>query len=109
MKYCAKCGQELMDEAVVCTACGCMVETEAAAEAAPAKKESVLKTVAKILMIISTVAYGFTLLPLAWMLPMTITYCKKVKNNQPISTGFKVCILIFVNLISGVLLLCDND
>ena len=98
-----------MDEAVVCTGCGCMVGTEAAAEAAPVKKESVLKTVAKVFMILSTVLYGFTLLPLAWMLPMTITYCKKVKNNQPISMGFKVCILIFVNLISGVLLLCDND
>lgn len=26
MKYCSKCGNELMDEAVVCTKCGCMVE-----------------------------------------------------------------------------------
>ncbi len=105
MKYCAKCGKELLDEAVVCTGCGCMV----APEAAPEKKESVLKTVAKVLMIVSTVCYGFLILPLAWMLPMTLTYCKKVKNDQPISTGFKVCILLFVNLVSGVLLLCDND
>ena len=26
MKYCTKCGNELMDEAVICTKCGCMVE-----------------------------------------------------------------------------------
>ena len=26
MKYCAKCGNELIDEAIVCTKCGCMVE-----------------------------------------------------------------------------------
>lgn len=27
MKYCAKCGQEVMEEAVVCPHCGCEVET----------------------------------------------------------------------------------
>ena len=26
MKYCTKCGKELMDEAVVCTHCGCATE-----------------------------------------------------------------------------------
>lgn len=26
MKYCSKCGQELVDAAVVCTACGCRVD-----------------------------------------------------------------------------------
>lgn len=33
MKYCSKCGAELVDEAVVCTSCGC------AQENAVAKKE----------------------------------------------------------------------
>lgn len=27
MKYCSKCGKELMDEAVVCPHCGCAAET----------------------------------------------------------------------------------
>ena len=26
MKYCTKCGAELVDEAVVCTKCGCIVD-----------------------------------------------------------------------------------
>lgn len=26
MKYCQKCGKEIVDEAVVCTGCGCSVE-----------------------------------------------------------------------------------
>lgn len=26
MKYCQKCGKEIMDEAVICPGCGCMVE-----------------------------------------------------------------------------------
>ena len=27
MKYCSKCGKELLDEAIVCTGCGCAVVT----------------------------------------------------------------------------------
>lgn len=28
MKYCSKCGKELVDEAIVCTGCGCSVQYE---------------------------------------------------------------------------------
>ncbi len=48
------------------------------------------------------------LAPLAWMLPMLVVYCKKLKCRVPIDTGFKICTLIFFNIIAGVLLLCDN-
>ncbi|MBR2312098.1 MAG: hypothetical protein IKA46_02270 [Clostridia bacterium] len=48
------------------------------------------------------------LAPLAWMLPMLVVYCKKLKCRAPIGTGFKICTLIFFNIIAGVLLLCDN-
>lgn len=30
MKYCIKCGKEIMDEAVVCPGCGCATKTESA-------------------------------------------------------------------------------
>ncbi len=39
MKYCAKCGNELVDEAIICTKCGCMVE---ATRAVPPAAESKL-------------------------------------------------------------------
>ena len=29
MKYCSKCGNALMDEAVLCTKCGCLIESSA--------------------------------------------------------------------------------
>ncbi|MBR2441835.1 MAG: hypothetical protein IKB20_02055 [Clostridia bacterium] len=60
-------------------------------------------------MIIATVVLGLYIIPLAWCLPMTISYCKKIKENRPISTSFKVCTLLFVNLIAGILMLCDKD
>ena len=30
MKYCSKCGHELLDEAIVCVHCGCMIENKVA-------------------------------------------------------------------------------
>ena len=34
---------------------------------------------------------------------------KAIKENEPLSPGFKVCVLLFVNTIAGVLLLVDKD
>ncbi|MBQ6839254.1 MAG: zinc-ribbon domain-containing protein [Oscillospiraceae bacterium] len=112
MKYCSNCGTQLADDAVFCTGCGSALQAAPVspyANPAPVAKESGLATAAKILMIISTVVMGLYLIPLAWCIPMTVSYCKKLKNNEPISTGFKVCTLLFVNTISGILMLCDKD
>lgn len=68
-----------------------------------------MKKAAKILMIISTVLLGLYIIPLAWCIPMTVSYCNKVKAGQPVSTGFKVCCLLFVSVVGGILMLCDQD
>ena len=100
MKYCSKCGNELLDEAVICPKCGCSTGYRSNAD---------LKNIAKIFMIIATVMSGVWILPLAWCLPMTLYYYKKVENHEPVSIGFKICTLLFVSTVSGVLMLCDND
>lgn len=112
MKYCTKCGTQLVDEAVFCTGCGCALESAQVAAPAVAveeKKESGLTTAAKVLMILGTVFMGLYIIPLAWCIPMTVTYFKKVKNHQPISTGFKVCSLLFVSMLGGIFMLCDKE
>ncbi|MBE6529160.1 MAG: zinc-ribbon domain-containing protein [Ruminococcaceae bacterium] len=106
--FCSKCGKEIMDEAVICPHCGCSPKGQNA-KAITNSSNSGMKTVAKVLMILSTVILGFWIIPLAWCLPLTIMYCNKVSRGEPISTGFKVCCLLFVNLIAGILMLCDND
>ena len=77
----------------------------------PARQVSGLATAAKVFMIIGTVVMGLTLwlIPLAWCIPMTVSYFKKIANGEPISTGFKVCTLLFVNVVSGILMLCDKE
>jgi len=39
---------------------------------------------------------------------ITTVVFNKIKNGQPISTGIKVCVLLFASLISGILLLCRD-
>ena len=108
MKYCSHCGKAMEDNATVCPGCG--EGNEPQVYSAPREpKESGLSTAAKVFMIISTVAMGLWIIPLAWCLPMTISYCNKIKRGEPIGVGFKICTLLFVNMIAGVLMLCDAD
>ena len=109
MKYCTICGAEIADEAVVCVHCGCAVQP-LNTNVSTNTETSALKIVAKVFMIIGCVASAFFFLfPLAWTIPMTVSYCRSIENRQPVSVGFKVCTLIFVNAVAGILMLCDND
>lgn len=109
--FCSKCGAEIMEEAVICPKCGCLVGNNNIKTLTNKKSSdsSGLKTAAKVFMIIGCVFSGLYLITLAWTIPMTINYCNKIKNNEPIGTGFKVCSLLFVNLIAGILMLCFKD
>ena len=130
MKYCTKCGNELMDEAVICPKCGCMVEG-ANLNNGPKQNEadenlftsgntptpqdttktSNYVTVIKVFLILGCIAmavfsYGIAL---AWCIPMTIYYFRQVEKKQPIGMAFKICTLLFVSLIAGIFMLCDKE
>ncbi len=107
MKFCSKCGKEVMEEAVICTNCGCSLGSENKKETKGGNDG--LAVAAKIFLILGCIAQGWLLLPLAWCLPITISICNKMKTNEPIDAGLKVCALLFVNLIGGILLLCRSD
>ena len=110
--FCSKCGSEIMEEAVICPKCGCYTSNANVSKINKSVKStqtSSLKTAAKILMIISCVCMGFWFFTLAWTIPMTINYNNKIKTGESIGTGFKICTLLFVNVIAGILMLCDNN
>ncbi len=103
--YCQYCGKELADEAVVCPNCGCATDKFQAQ-----KSNSGTGSAAKVFMIIGCVLSAFYLLiPLCWTIPMTVIYCKRLKQGVPVGTGFKICSLLFVSLIAGILMLCDDE
>ena len=114
MKFCSRCGAQLEDTAKFCSSCGKPVDAPAyqqpMAQFRPAGKAEPngLQMAAYVLMILTTIAGGFLLLPLAWLLPMTLHYKKCIYSGVPVTVGFKVCTLIFVNLIPGILMLCDD-
>ena len=110
MKYCTHCGKELLDEAVFCTGCGCSVET------APKKNtlvdeedKKIIHLLIKIFLILGCISSGWALIPLLWTIPMTSHVFKKLSNKEPISTGFKVCVLLFVSVVAGIMLLCVDE
>lgn len=72
-------------------------------------EKSTLLLVAFILMLITTITTGFLLIPLAWCIPMTVSCYKCYNENRKASIGFGVCTLIFVNLVSGILMLVDTS
>lgn len=108
MKYCQSCGAEVHENAVICTKCGCSVAQNTPTPTADAGKDG-LAIAAKIFLILGCVAQGWLLIPLAWCLPITISICGKMKRGEAVGTGLKVCSLLFVNLIAGILLLCRSD
>ena len=110
MKYCVKCGKQLNDDDVFCSNCGAQQSSLKNTEEAIYGKDAnrVLRTVAFVFMVISTVICGFLLFPLCWMLPMTIHYYHAMEDNRQVSTSFKVCSLLFVSLIGGIIMLCDD-
>ena len=119
MKYCVKCGAELNDNDVFCPKCGAKVGEEATVQPEPEprqevvsrkpKRDSGIMTVALVFCIISCVVAGWAIIPLCWMIPMTVSLNGKIQRNEPISVGFKVCTLLFLSLIGGILLLVGDE
>lgn len=63
-----------------------------------------METAAKVFIIIGMVVGFWTILPLIF----GGIALSKMKKNE-LTTGWKVCVLLFVNLIAGILLLCMKD
>lgn len=112
MKYCSKCGSEIMEEAIICPKCGCAVDNYNIEKRTEKVEENGLQIASKVLMVISCIFYAFSLIgiiALAWAIPMTVVYSNKVQRGESVGIGFKICTLLFVNPISGILMLCDSN
>ena len=64
-----------------------------------------LRLIAFIFCIISTISVGWVIIPLAWMIPMTVHCWGIYQGTKANTTAFGVCTLIFITLVGGILLL----
>lgn len=67
-----------------------------------------LRLIAFIFSVISTVVFGWLLVPLIWMIPMTVICWGVYRGTKANTVAYGVCMLIFVNFISGILLLISK-
>ncbi len=68
------------------------------------EQDRMLRLINFILCVISCVACAIFIIPLAWMIPMTVHSWGIYKGTKANSVAFAVCTLIFVDLIGGILL-----
>ena len=93
MKFCEKCGKEIMDEAVICPGCGCAVETS--------KKATAVVEVPKQAKTASTLG----ILSLILLAPLGIPAII-LANKSKEQTGGVMCKQAKTGLICGILGLC---
>lgn len=102
MRYCSNCGAEINENADVCLNCGCSVRRKS-------DSNDGLIIVIKIFLIIGCIASGWAIIPLAWLIPITVSIFGRLDRGEPVGTGLKVASLLLVNLVAGICLLVMDD
>ena len=74
-------------------------------------EDSGLVVAVKVFMILGTITTALLtrFVGLCWCIPMTIYYFNKVKEGQHIRAVYISCVMLFVSLIGGILMLCDKE
>ncbi len=93
MKFCAKCGKEIMDEAVICPGCGCATnDVQETTKAVEVPKKAKTAQVFGILSILLLAPFGIPAIILA--------------NQSKSETGGIMCKQAKTGLICGIIGLC---
>ncbi len=72
------------------------------------KEDQTLRLIAFIFNVVFTVGAGFAIIPLAWMIPITVRSWGIYKGTKPNTITLGVLDLIFCSFISGILLLVST-
>jgi uncharacterized membrane protein YvbJ len=112
MKYCKNCGAEMGDNDVFCGKCGTRVDGGPVSTSVPATVSSgdeTMATIIKVFLVLGCIVAGFTIIALAWYIPMTVSIFHSLNEHRKVSVGMKVCTLIFIGVVPGILLLCSDN
>lgn len=67
-----------------------------------------LRMVAFVFCILSLVSVCWLIIPLAWMIPMSVHCWGIYQGTKPNTVGFGICTLLFLSLVGGILLLVSK-
>ena len=60
----------------------------------------------KVFMLIPTILVGFAIIPLIWMVPMTMAAWKRADSKEPYGLPLSICSIIFMGLpVAGILMI----
>ena len=132
MNHCSNCGSQISDRDIYCSFCGAKIKRPKSEKKEKTKKmtaNDVFRLVAKITAIVTAgcwaiVAhiyflifslYGYMLLGLVSFIPfivsllLTLSVINKTNNKAPMSKFYRICMLIFLSVPTGVMLLLIKD
>ena len=132
MNHCSNCGSQISDRDIYCSFCGTKIKRPKSEKKEKTKKmtaNDVFRLVAKITAIVTAgcwaiVAqvyflifslYGHMLLGLVSFIPfivsllLTLSVINKTNNKAPMSKFYRICMLIFLSVPTGVMLLLIKD
>lgn len=110
--FCTHCGAKMPISFPICTNCGKSLKGESNSDydfTSTKPDLKVFRIITFVLMILSTIAYASLIVPLIWCIPMTVAYWDMIQKNKKPSMTFKICTLIFVGIIPGILMLCEDQ
>jgi hypothetical protein len=70
--------------------------------------DKTLRLIAFIFCLINTILLGWLLIPLTWMVPMTVIAWGIYKGTKKNTVAFGICTIFFLSLIGGILLLISK-
>ena len=110
-KYCTNCGSKMDSLLPFCTNCGTAFDDNKNGPNYDTVNLNSLEIATLVFMIIGTIlnAIYFVGISLIWCIPMTIHFYKKARKLEPVGTGFKICTILFIGLIPGILMFCNKD
>ena len=105
-RYCPYCGKEVHPEAVICVNCGCSLRSLSTSSG---EISDAVKVAIKVFMILGTITLAFAIIPLIWCIPMYSKVNRYLEGEETLTIGFKVCVLLFVSFIAGIILLVQDN
>lgn len=77
-------------------------------QTAVSETDRTLRMVAFVFCILSTIATCWLVIPLIWMVPMSVICWRIYQGTKPNTVAFDICTLIFLSMIAGILLLISK-